>query len=119
TMSAGGRRGQFANTPAPTVPSARRRESAFTRRRPPAKIQGTLATGSPVRVGRRQPGDAPRLPWTAPTGWKGAPAGARLNRTRKAMTNERVPMTREGYEKLKADLDRMQNVQMIEVAKRI
>jgi transcription elongation factor GreA len=35
------------------------------------------------------------------------------------MTNERVPMTREGYEKLKADLDRMQNVQMIEVAKRI
>jgi len=36
-----------------------------------------------------------------------------------AMTNERVPMTREGYEKLKADLDLMQNVQMIEVAKRI
>jgi len=35
------------------------------------------------------------------------------------MTNERVPMTREGYEKLKADLDLMQNVQMIEVAKRI
>jgi transcription elongation factor GreA len=28
-------------------------------------------------------------------------------------------MTREGYEKLKADLDRMQNVEMIEVAKRI
>jgi transcription elongation factor GreA len=28
-------------------------------------------------------------------------------------------MTREGYEKLKADLDLMQNVQMIEVAKRI
>jgi transcription elongation factor GreA len=35
------------------------------------------------------------------------------------MSNERVPMTREGYEKLKADLDRMQNVEMIEVAKRI
>jgi transcription elongation factor GreA len=32
---------------------------------------------------------------------------------------ERVPVTREGYEKLKADLDRMQNVEMIEVAKRI
>src|SRR5215471_14471840 len=35
------------------------------------------------------------------------------------MSNERVPMTRDGYEKLKADLDRMQNVEMIEVAKRI
>ena len=35
------------------------------------------------------------------------------------MANERIPMTREGYEKLKADLDRMQNVEMIEVAKRI
>src|SRR5262245_2521461 len=32
---------------------------------------------------------------------------------------ERIPMTREGYEKLKSDLDRMQNVEMIEVAKRI
>src|SRR3954463_13371338 len=36
-----------------------------------------------------------------------------------AMATERVPMTREGYEKLKAELDRMQNVEMIEVAKRI
>jgi transcription elongation factor GreA len=36
-----------------------------------------------------------------------------------AMVNERVPMTREGYDKLKADLNRMQNVEMIEVAKRI
>jgi transcription elongation factor GreA len=35
------------------------------------------------------------------------------------MSNDRVPMTREGYEKLKADLDRMQNTEMIEVAKRI
>src|ERR1700740_1031399 len=35
------------------------------------------------------------------------------------MTNERIPMTREGYEKRKAKLDHMQNVQMIEVAKRI
>src|SRR6201997_1324697 len=35
------------------------------------------------------------------------------------MTNDRIPMTREGYEKLKADLDRMQNLEMIEVAKRI
>jgi transcription elongation factor GreA len=35
------------------------------------------------------------------------------------MSNDRVPMTREGYEKLRADLDRMQNAEMIEVAKRI
>src|SRR6476660_9879635 len=32
---------------------------------------------------------------------------------------ERIPMTKDGYEKLKADLDRMQNFEMIEVAKRI
>src|SRR5205823_6022678 len=31
----------------------------------------------------------------------------------------RVPMTREGYERLKADLDRMANSEMIEVARRI
>ena len=36
-----------------------------------------------------------------------------------AMTNDRVPMTREGYEKLKADVDRMQHLEMLEVAKRI
>src|ERR1700694_2098868 len=35
------------------------------------------------------------------------------------MSVERVPMSREGYEKLKADLDRMQNSEMIEIAKRI
>jgi transcription elongation factor GreA len=35
------------------------------------------------------------------------------------MTIERIPMSREGYEKLKADLDRMQNHEMIEVTKRI
>src|SRR5437660_69480 len=35
------------------------------------------------------------------------------------MENERIPITREGYEKLKADLDRMQNHEMTEVAKRI
>lgn len=35
------------------------------------------------------------------------------------MSIDRIPMTREGYEKLKADLDRMQNAEMIEVAKRI
>ena len=31
---------------------------------------------------------------------------------------ERVPMTKEGYEKKKAELDRMQNVEMLEVARR-
>src|SRR5438093_8758538 len=35
------------------------------------------------------------------------------------MSIERIPMSREGYEKLKADLDRMQNREMIEVTKRI
>src|SRR6476469_6202413 len=35
-----------------------------------------------------------------------------------AMSIDRVPMTREGYEK-KAELDRMQNAEMIEVTKRI
>src|SRR5437868_9790723 len=35
------------------------------------------------------------------------------------MADERIPMTREGYEKLKANLDRMQNAEMIEVTKRI
>lgn len=35
------------------------------------------------------------------------------------MTVEKIPMSREGYEKLKADVDRMQNVEMTEVAKRI
>jgi transcription elongation factor GreA len=32
---------------------------------------------------------------------------------------ERIPMSREGYDRLKADLDRMQNAEMIEIAKRI
>jgi len=35
------------------------------------------------------------------------------------MSNERIPMTREGYDKLKTDLDRMQNVEMSELAHRI
>ena len=33
--------------------------------------------------------------------------------------SDRVPMTRTGYDKLKAELDEMENVQMPEVAKRI
>jgi transcription elongation factor GreA len=35
------------------------------------------------------------------------------------MSNDRIPMSRDGYEKKKADLDRMKNVDMIEIAKRI
>jgi transcription elongation factor GreA len=36
-----------------------------------------------------------------------------------SMSDESIPMTKEGYEKKKAELDNMKNVQMIEVAKRI
>lgn len=35
------------------------------------------------------------------------------------MNNDRIPMTKEGYDKKKAELDRMMNVEMIDVAKRI
>ncbi len=35
------------------------------------------------------------------------------------MANDRVPMTREGYDKLKGDLARMMGVEMTEIAKRI
>ena len=35
------------------------------------------------------------------------------------MSTDRIPMTREGYEKLKAELDHMQGVKMIEVTKRV
>src|SRR6266851_8851088 len=35
------------------------------------------------------------------------------------MSDDRIPMTKEGYEKKKAELDRMKNVEMIETAKRI
>jgi transcription elongation factor GreA len=36
-----------------------------------------------------------------------------------AMPDNRIPMTREGFDKLKAELDYMQGVQMIEVTKRV
>jgi transcription elongation factor GreA len=35
------------------------------------------------------------------------------------MSLDRIPMTQDGYEKLMADLDRMQNTEMIEVTRRI
>jgi transcription elongation factor GreA len=36
-----------------------------------------------------------------------------------AMATNRIPMTREGYDKLKAELDRMENSEMIEMANRV
>jgi transcription elongation factor GreA len=35
------------------------------------------------------------------------------------MSLERIPMTREGYEKRKAELDRMENIVMVEITKRV
>src|SRR6478672_11470734 len=35
------------------------------------------------------------------------------------MADDRVPMTREGYDKLKAELDRLRNHEMLEVTKRV
>jgi transcription elongation factor GreA len=35
------------------------------------------------------------------------------------MSDDRIPMSRDGYEKKKAELDRMMNLDMIEIAKRI
>src|SRR4051794_25187179 len=35
------------------------------------------------------------------------------------MSNDRIPMTREGYEKRKAELDRMINVDMVEISEKI
>jgi transcription elongation factor GreA len=35
------------------------------------------------------------------------------------MSQDAIPMTREGYEKLKAELDRLRNVEMVEVTKRV
>jgi transcription elongation factor GreA len=35
------------------------------------------------------------------------------------MADDRIPMTRDGYDKLKSELDHMQNVAMIDVTKRV
>ncbi len=35
------------------------------------------------------------------------------------MIDDRVPMTREGYDKLKAELDRLRGVEMLEITKRV
>jgi transcription elongation factor GreA len=48
----------------------------------------------------------------------GKAAGPRV-RSSTDMSDERIPITREGYDRLKADLDRMANVEMVEIAKRI
>jgi len=38
---------------------------------------------------------------------------------RSAMADDRIPMTREGYDKLKGELDRLRNFEMLEVTKRV
>ncbi|MBY0512626.1 MAG: transcription elongation factor GreA [Gemmataceae bacterium] len=35
------------------------------------------------------------------------------------MTDDRIPMTREGYDKLKAELDRLRGAEMVEITKRV
>src|SRR5262249_52533224 len=49
----------------------------------------------------------------------GARVSSRGAGSASAMADDRIPMTREGYEKLKADLDQMQNADMIAVTKRV
>jgi transcription elongation factor GreA len=36
-----------------------------------------------------------------------------------AMPDDRIPMTREGYDKLKSELDRLRSIDMIEITKRV
>jgi transcription elongation factor GreA len=54
---------------------------------------------------------------------RGAPtrlAGTdRSTEERSAMTDDRIPMTREGYDKLKAELDKLRGPDMIEITKRV
>jgi transcription elongation factor GreA len=35
------------------------------------------------------------------------------------MSDDRIPMTRDGYDKLKIELDRLRNVEMLEITKRV
>jgi transcription elongation factor GreA len=62
-------------------------------------------------------GDPKSLPLSAPR----SPVSRNLgfSRSEMKMSVERIPMSREGYEKLKGELDRMENIEMIEVTKRI
>jgi transcription elongation factor GreA len=68
---------------------------------------------SPVMTGRSMP--AP------PDGLLLRPhaADGLTTEERSAMTEDRIPMTREGYERKKAELDRMQGVEMLELTKRV
>ena len=47
------------------------------------------------------------------------PATDRPTEERSAMADDRIPMTREGYDKLKAELDNLRGSRMIEVTKRV
>jgi transcription elongation factor GreA len=42
-----------------------------------------------------------------------------VNEERSTMTDDRIPMTREGYDKLKAELERLRGVEMLEITKRV
>jgi transcription elongation factor GreA len=46
-------------------------------------------------------------------------AADRPTEERSAMSDDRIPMTREGYDKLKAELDKLRGSDMIEVTKRV
>jgi transcription elongation factor GreA len=46
-------------------------------------------------------------------------AQRRTDEERSAMVEDRIPMTREGYDKLKTELDRLRNFEMLEVTKRV
>src|SRR5438105_1911087 len=63
------------------------------------------------QVGSRSPG-RPKMIAPGRGLWTQGSTGA-------FMSVERIPMSREGYDRLKVELARMQNVEMIEVTKRI
>jgi transcription elongation factor GreA len=48
-----------------------------------------------------------------------SPDGLTDSRSDRTMPDDRIPMTREGYDKLRGDLDRMQGAEMIEVTQRV
>jgi transcription elongation factor GreA len=50
---------------------------------------------------------------------RGEAAGIVRQGSASIMSEDRIPMSRQGYEKKKAEFDRMKNVEMVEIAKRI
>jgi len=47
------------------------------------------------------------------------PCGGSFDEERSAMADDRIPMTREGYDKLKGELDKLRGADMIELTKRV